>query len=267
MKKTLTQIALSASLFGMMSSTALSAVSADSFKNESGITSSTQENTEKQRIEIPSFSSGRGDIKVELEIVDGEIRVYTNFNLNPSGYYATKLFTHEDGVEERSTTTPSDEQYFVLNGASLNVLKSQLSTNEYATMGVDVLTYDEQIPIGMVFVSDLINAYNDLKQNEADTPANDTQDLTVQPFKIGQDRTIKGTFNSKGTNDKDTLMLMVNHLGRRLVIFPKMAEDEQTGEQTFEISAVDFVNSLNKEVSIVHIKDGKVVSEVSVPLV
>lgn len=267
MKKTLTQIALGTLLLGMMSSTVMSAVSADSFKNESGTTSNTQVNAENQRIEVPSFSSGRGDINVGLEIVDGEVRVYTSFNVNLSGYYATKLFTHEDGIEERSTTNPLEEQYFILNEEDLDILKNQLSANEYATMGVDGLTYDEQIPIGMFFISDLLNAYNDLKENEADIPVKETLDLTVQPFKVGQDGAIKGTFNSKGTNDKDTLMLMVNHLGRRLVHFPKMAEDEQTGEQTFEISATDFVNSLNKEVSIVHIKDGKIVSEVSVPLV
>lgn len=267
MKKILTQIALGASLLGMMSSSIMPAISADSFKNEKETTSSPQENVGTGRSEIPSFNSGRGDIKVEVEVVNGEVRVYTNFNLNLSGYYATKLFTHEDGVEERSTAAPSEEQYFVLNEASLDVLKSQLSSNEYATMGVDVLTYDEQIPIGMFFVSDLLNAYTDLKEKEADTPAKETLDLTVQPFKVGQDMTIKGSFNSKGTNDKDTLMLMVNHLGRRLIHFPKMAEDEQSEEQSFEISAADFVNSLNKEVSIVHIKDGRVVSEVAVPLI
>ncbi len=263
MKKTFTHVALCVSFLGMMSTTAVAKIDADSLQNESGVATVVQTNTESQRVEIPVISSGRGDIKVNLEIENGEVHVYTNFSLNPSGYYATKLFTHEDGVEERSTTTPLEEQNFILNEESLNVLKAQASTNEYATMGVDVLTYDEQVPVGMIFVSDLLNAYNNLKENDVENPVEDVVDMTVQSFKVGQDKTIKGVFNSQGTTDRDTLMLMVNHLGRRIVHFPKLSEDEQY----FEILADDFVNSLDKEVSIVHLKDGKVISEVSVPLV
>lgn len=48
----------------------------------------------------------------------------------------------------------------------LSVLKAQVSTNEYATMGGDILTYGVQLPIGSVF-------------------------------------------NSQGTTDKGTLMLMI----------------------------------------------------------
>lgn len=112
MTKTFTQVALCTSLLGMMTSTVVTKAGADSFQNESGKISSVQTNTENSRIEIPAFSSGRGDIKVELGVVDGEVHVYTNFNLNAPNYYSAKLFTHEDGVEERSTAISSFKTKF-----------------------------------------------------------------------------------------------------------------------------------------------------------
>lgn len=53
----------------------------------------------------------------------------------------------------------------------------------------------------------------DLKENNIESPVEGIVDRTVQPFKVGQGKTIKGFFNSQGTTDKDTLMLMANYLG------------------------------------------------------
>lgn len=64
MEKTFTHVALCVSFLGMVSTTAVAKIDADSLQNESGVATVVQTNTESQRVEIPVISSGRGDIKV-----------------------------------------------------------------------------------------------------------------------------------------------------------------------------------------------------------
>lgn len=71
---------------------------ADSLKNGSGLAKVVQTNIENQRVEISRISSGIADIEVNLEIQNREVHVYANFKFNPSGYYAPKLSTLENGV-------------------------------------------------------------------------------------------------------------------------------------------------------------------------
>lgn len=90
--------------------------------------------------------------------------------------------------------------------------------------------------------------------------------MDINPFVVGQDQNITGTFDSRNTQDKDTFMLIVNGLGRRIVQYPALPEEEQSEKTEFQIYAMDFVDSTSKKVSILHLKDGEVFDQMDVPL-
>lgn len=262
MKKMFSKATLCIGVLGVAGVMSMHTASAQSLIEPESLVSSRITGNKAESIEIPTISAGRDQASARLSIIDGQVVISIAINLEqPQRYLSARFFTHEDGIYQSKPYNDQGDYKFVLASNDLEILKQQLESSSYATMGIDILNSDGQRPIAMLYISDIIEAYNSLSHRLLQSSS-----LTVQEFKIGQDETIKGTVDTRGTTDKDTLMLSINNLGRRLLHIPAMSEEEQTDKYAFEIYAVDLVNTIDKRVTIVHIKDGKVVSEIDVPL-
>lgn len=216
----------------------------------------------ENRIELPIIETGRGEVRAQLSIVNGQIVFSTQIQGIPDPYLSARFFTHEDGIYKSLPYSQSGSYDFYLTSGDLNILRQQSESLPHASVGIDILNSDEQIPTAMLYISDIVHAYDQL--NSIIIKGSSAR---INPFHIGQDQMITGTVDTTETEKKDTLMLTVNGLGRRLLHIPALPENQQSPDHAFEIYAKDFVTDFEQNVSIVHIKDGKVISDVPVPLI
>ncbi|MDA9462033.1 hypothetical protein B835_1960 [Enterococcus mundtii 3F] len=214
------------------------------------------------QVDIPVINTSNGNSKIQMSLVNGQAHLSMKIELkNPKPYLSVRFFTQEDGIYQSIPYSESGKYELTLSDEDIAILRQQVSESNYAAVGIDVLNADEQLPISMLYARDLLSAYDELTGNKTMSKS-----LSVQPFVIGKDSSIVGTFDNRGTTDKDTLMLIVNGLGRRIMQFDSVPESEQVENQPFQLYAEDFVDSIDKKVSILHLKDGKVIAEVDVPL-
>lgn len=216
----------------------------------------------KMNVDIPVVNTNNGQSKVQMSIVNGQAHLSLKIELaKPKPYLFVRFFTQEDGIYKSIPYSETGEYELTLTDEELAILEQQVNESKYAALGIDILDSNEQLPISMIYARDILAAYNELMN-----PQIATRGMSVSPFTVGKDSHIIGTFDNRGTKEKDTLMLIVNGLGRRIVQFTPVPEDQQTENQYFQLYAEDFVNTIDKKVSILHLKDGQVYAEAEVPL-
>jgi hypothetical protein len=81
---------------------------------------------------------------------------------------------------------------------------------------------------------------------------------------IGVDGNITGTYDSRHTNEVDSIRLMVDGVATKLVKYNALPENEQKVATEFKFAAKNEVTDQSKRYVIEHLKDGKVYSKTDV---